>query len=260
MSGPTTWLLAALAGLAAGVLSGTFGIGGGIVLVPLLALLLGLAQHDAQGVTLAILLLPVGLAAVVAYHRMGAVRWRLVGPLVAGFLAGVAAGALAANALPDRPLRLVFVAFLVATAARTAWSIRPGAARRPEEATTHPHAWVHAAWIGAVGGVAAGLLGIGGAVVMIPLLVPVLGLTQLEAQGTSLATMLPPVGLPGVLVYAQARGGLPWVVMAVVAAGFLAGGAAGARVAVAMKGRRLTGAFVAFQLVVAALLLARALR
>jgi uncharacterized membrane protein YfcA len=260
MGGPMTWLLAALAGVAAGVLSGAFGIGGGIVLVPLLALLLGLPQHEAQGVTLAILLLPVGLAAVLAYHRMGAVRWRLVGPLVAGFLAGVATGALAANALPERPLRFVFVAFLLATAARTAWSIRPGAVRRAEDGAPPPRAWVHATWIGAVGGVASGLLGIGGAVVMIPLLVPVLGLTQLEAQGTTLAMMLPPVGLPGVLVYANARGGLPWLVMAVVAAGFLAGGEAGARVAVATRGRRLTGAFVAFQLVVAALLLVRAVR
>ena len=79
--------MATLSGLLAGALSGVFGIGGGVVLVPMLGLVLGLGQHDAQGMTLAILLLPVGLAAVVEYHRAGYVRWRLVLPLVAGFLA-----------------------------------------------------------------------------------------------------------------------------------------------------------------------------
>ena len=56
------WVLSTLTGLVAGVLSGIFGIGGGVVLVPMLALILGLGQHDAQATTLAILLLPVGLA------------------------------------------------------------------------------------------------------------------------------------------------------------------------------------------------------
>jgi uncharacterized membrane protein YfcA len=254
-----TLLLSALSGVAAGVLSGTFGIGGGVVLVPLLALVLGLDQHDAQGVTLAILLLPIGLAAVLEYHRVAAVRWRLVGPLVAGFVAGVGLGSLAANALPDRPLRLLFVAFLLLTAARTWWALRGPAERRGEAAAGPRGAALRAVWIGAAGGVASGLLGIGGAVVMIPLMGPVLGLSQLEAQGTSLATMLPPVGLPGVLVYARAQGGLPWAVMAVVALGFLAGGAAGARVARRLRGPRLARAFVAFQVTVALLLLARAL-
>ena len=94
---------------------------------------------------------------------------------------------------------------------------------------------------------------------MIPLLVAVLGLKQHEAQGTSLAVMLPPVGLPGVLVYSAARGGLPWLVVACVAAGFLAGGALGARVARRVKGPALVRGFSVFQLAVAAGLLARAL-
>ena len=67
-----------LAGAVAGLLSGIFGIGGGIVLVPALGLLLALPQHQAQGVTLAVLLLPVGLPAVVAYHRRAPIRPGLV--------------------------------------------------------------------------------------------------------------------------------------------------------------------------------------
>jgi hypothetical protein len=254
------WLLSTLSGLLAGLLSGVFGIGGGVVLVPMLGLVLGLGQHDAQGMTLAILLLPVGLAAVVEYHRAGYVRWRLVLPLVAGFLLGVWLGSEAATAVPERPLRLVFVAFLVVLAVRNwrAAGSRGGAggaapARPPRLAV------VHALWIGAVGGAASGLLGIGGAVLMIPLLVAVLGLKQHEAQGTSLAVMLPPVGLPGVLVYAAARGGLPWLVVACVAGGFLLGGAFGARAARRVKGPALIRGFSVFQLAVAAGLLVRAL-
>jgi uncharacterized membrane protein YfcA len=254
------WLLSTLSGLVAGLLSGVFGIGGGVVLVPMLALVLGLGQHDAQGMTLAILLLPVGLAAVIEYHRSGRVRWILVGPLIAGFLAGVWLGSVGATAVAELPLRLGFVAFLVALAIRN-WR----AADRPRGAATaapprHPrHVLLHALWIGAAGGVASGLLGIGGAVLMIPLLVAVLGLGQHEAQGTSLAVMLPPVGLPGVLVYSGARGGLPWLVIGCVAGGFLLGGALGARVARRVAGPALVRGFAVFQLLVAIGLLWRAL-
>jgi len=251
--------LSTLSGLVAGLLSGVFGIGGGVVLVPMLALVLGLGQHDAQGMTLAILLLPVGLAAVIEYQRGGQVRWRLVAPLIGGFLAGVWAGSVGATAVAERPLRLVFVAFLVVLAIRN-W--RAASRRRGAEAALTPparHALLHALWIGAAGGIASGLLGIGGAVLMIPLLVAVLGLSQHEAQGTSLAVMLPRVGLPGALVYARAQGGLPWLVVGCVAGGFLLGGALGARVARRVAGPALVRGFAVFQLTVAAGLLWRAL-
>jgi uncharacterized membrane protein YfcA len=254
-----SWVLSALAGMVAGLLSGVFGIGGGVVLVPLLALLLGLGQHDAQGMTLAILLLPVGLAAVVEYHRAGQVRWRLVTPLVTGFLGGVWLGSVAATAVAERPLRLGFVLFLVVVAIRNWRSAGWARGAAPAPAARPRVALLHALWIGAAGGLASGLLGIGGAVLMIPLLVAVLGLRQHEAQGTSLAVMLPPVGLPGVLVYARAQGGLPWLVIGCVAGGFLLGGAVGARVARRVPGPALVRGFALFQFTVAVGLLARAL-
>jgi hypothetical protein len=254
----TPLFLAAGAALFAGLLSGIFGIGGGVVLVPLLGTILALDQHDAQGVTLAILLLPIGATAVIAYHRAGAVRWRLVPPLVAGFVVGVAAGSLGATALPERPLRLAFVLFLVTVAVRN-WLAASAPAPRARSGPPARLAW-HAVWIGAGGGLASGLLGIGGAVVMIPALVAVAGLTQHEAQGTSLATMLPPVGLPGVWIYARAQGGLPWTVIGWAAAGFLVGGALGARLAVRTRGPRLVRGFALFQAGVALLLLLRVVR
>jgi len=248
-------LSGAAAGLLAGTLSGVFGIGGGIVLVPLLGLLLGLDQHAAQGVTLAVLLLPVGLPAVIAYHRRAPLRLGLVAALVAGFVAGVGVGARAAAFLPERPMRLLFVAFLVVVAAR---GFRSAPAAGAADARPPGSAW-HGLWIGAVGGALAGLLGIGGGIVMVPLLAGVIGLGRHEAQGTSLATMLPPVGLPGVLVYARTQGGLPWALVAALAAGFAAGALVGARLAARTRAARLTRAFSIFVAVVAAALLWRTL-
>ncbi|HET8723307.1 MAG TPA: sulfite exporter TauE/SafE family protein [Anaeromyxobacteraceae bacterium] len=244
-----------LGGAAAGVLSGTFGVGGGLILVPALALLLGLPQREAQGVSLAVLLLPVGLPAVLAYHRRGAVRWPLAGFLVTGFVAGVGLGALVANRLPTGPLTGIFALFLVVSAFIT--GRRRGA---PASAGGAHRSNVHGVWIGVIAGCLAGLLGIGGGIVIVPLLVAVVGLTQHEAQGTSLATLLPPIGLPGVLVYARSGGGLPWPLLAAVAIGFALGAGVSARAALRVEGRALARGFSAFLLVLAVIMGARALR
>ena len=244
----------ALVGLLGGLSSGVFGVGGGVVLVPLLALLLGLDQHQAQGVTLAVLLLPVGLPAVLAYHRHSPIDLRLVASLVAGFLAGVGGGALLANALPERAMRLLFVAFLAITAWRT-WRGRQSVAP-----TGPPRSRWHGLWIGALGGAASGLLGLGGGVVLIPLLIGFMGQSRHQAQGTSLATMLPPVGLPGVLVYAQAQGGLHWPLVTTLAVGFAAGGFLGARLATRTGAGRLARAFTLYVGAAAVMLLWKALR
>jgi hypothetical protein len=257
-----------VAGLLAGALSGAFGVGGGIVLVPLLGLLLGLGQHEAQGVTLAVLLLPVGLPAVLAYLRQVRIRWWLVAALVAGFLAGVGIGAEGARGIPERPLRGLFVGFLVLSAARS-WRMAggvprsdpaPGAVGAPGQVDGRRAGgndlW-HGLWIGALGGVLSGALGIGGGIVMVPLLAAVIGLGQREAQATSLATMLPPVGLPGVLVYARGQGGLPWPLAAVVVAGFALGGYLSARRAARVSPAWLSRAFALFTAAVAVALAVR---
>jgi uncharacterized membrane protein YfcA len=232
-------------GLLAGLLSGLFGIGGGIVLVPLLGLLLGLGQQDAQGVTLAVLLLPIGLPAVLAYRKRVAIRWGLVAALVAGFVVTVAPGAWVANALDGRQLRGVFALFVLVVAWQM-WRRVPGGAAGPLEPRAVARGDWNGIWIGALGGFLSGLLGIGGAIVMIPFLVSVLRLEQHEAQATTLAVMLPPVGLPGVLAYAHARHSLPWAILAIVAAGFAVGALGGAGVAIRMRTVTLARAFALF--------------
>lgn len=147
-------------------------------------------------------------------------------------------------------MRLLFVAFLVVVAVRGFTSAAPALAPHPA-APASP--W-HGLWIGLVGGALSGLLGIGGGIVMVPLLAGVMGLDRHQAQGTSLATMLPPVGLPGVLVYARTQGGLPWSLVAALALGFASGALVGARVAARTGAARLTRAFSVFVGLVAAAL------
>lgn len=250
-------LAAAAAGLLAGLLSGLFGVGGNVVLVPLLGFLLGVSQHEAQGLTLAALLPPLGLPAVWHYRRRGVpLRWPLVGVLTLGFLLLIPVGSVLANRLPEALLRWGFAVLL----GWNAWRQWRGRASTDDEGflETLPTGWVRTALLGgALAGLASGLLGIGGAVVLIPVLTRRLGLHQREAQLTSLVLLLPPLGLPGVLVYAQAQAGLPWAVLGAVAGGFLLGALGGARLAHAVSVRRLQRGFALLMLVAAAALVLR---
>src|SRR6201982_2072547 len=82
-----------LAGVTSGIASGMFGIGGGTIMVPILGLLLGFAQHRAQGTSLVALIPPTGLLAVLAYGRAGFVDWRTGLLLIPGVFLGGIAGA-----------------------------------------------------------------------------------------------------------------------------------------------------------------------
>lgn len=104
------FLMACLCGIA----SGMFGIGGGVLLVPLLGLLFSFGQHRAQGTSLVALIPPTGALALVAYAREGFVSWRTGLLLIPGvFLGGVVGGKLAEKLRPLR-MRQVFAGILLA--------------------------------------------------------------------------------------------------------------------------------------------------
>jgi len=101
-----------LTGLAGGIASGLFGIGGGTIMVPILVLLLGFTQHRAQGTSLVALIPPTGLLAVVAYGKAGYVDWRVGLLLIPGvFLGGIAGGNIARR-VPAAPMRKIFAALM----------------------------------------------------------------------------------------------------------------------------------------------------
>ena len=105
-------------GLVAGYLSGLVGIGGGIVMVPVLVLMFGFTQHRAQGTTLALLLFPVGILGVMNYYKTGNVDLKTTLLLSVGFVLGSYLGSKTAITISQEMLRKVFAFLLVAVAAK----------------------------------------------------------------------------------------------------------------------------------------------
>ena len=109
-------LLYIIVGIIAGTLSGLVGIGGGIVIVPLLVILFGLSQHEAQGTSLAVLSIPVCIIAAWAYYRSGYVNLPVAALVALGFVIGGLLGPKIALPLPDETLRKLFAVVLMAIA------------------------------------------------------------------------------------------------------------------------------------------------
>jgi uncharacterized membrane protein YfcA len=111
-------VLVTLVGLGAGVVSGIFGVGGAVVIIPALTLLLHLPQHTAHGTSLAALLLPVGLLGAIEYYRRGQVVVPYAALLALGLFVGVLFGAKLAGVMSDVLLRRLFGGFLMLVSAR----------------------------------------------------------------------------------------------------------------------------------------------
>ena len=105
-----SFLLILAFGLAVGVVVGLVGIGGGVLLVPLLGLLFGFGQHRAQGTSLVALIPPTGLLAFLAYAKAGYVSWRTGFLLIPGIFVGGILGGEMARRLNPRRMRQVFAA------------------------------------------------------------------------------------------------------------------------------------------------------
>ena len=97
-----------LIGVLAGILSGLVGVGGGVLMVPLLVLFFGFSQHQAQGTSLAVLVVPVTAIAVYTYHKEGYIDWRYVGIIAVFFVVGGYFGSKIAVNLDQKILKKVF--------------------------------------------------------------------------------------------------------------------------------------------------------
>jgi uncharacterized membrane protein YfcA len=100
-------------GVAAGVLSGMVGVGGGIIIVPALVFFLGFSQQMAQGTSLSILLLPTGIFAVMNYYQKGYVDWKVALIIASSFLLGGFIGSKIAISLDQNIVKKIFACFMV---------------------------------------------------------------------------------------------------------------------------------------------------
>jgi len=214
-----------LFGLLAGALGGLMGVGGGILLVPLLVHFTRAGQHEAQGTSLAFVT-ATALVAAFAYFRAGNLDFLLTVYLTLGAVPGVLAGAALARKLTARRLRQGLGILMVLTALRIL-AVAPAP-------SGEPHPWPPAVnvVVGFLVGGLGGLLGVGGGTILVPILVLGERYPQHLAQGVSLLMILP-TGIVG--AWSHARHGH---VMVRMLPALMAGGAVGA----------LLGAFLAHRI------------
>jgi hypothetical protein len=105
-------------GLVAGALSGMIGLGGGVLIVPALVLLFGFSQHKAEGTTLALLIPPIGILAVLPYFKHGFVDLRAAALICLGFVFGGWIGGNLATSISEVALRRIFAGTLLAISIR----------------------------------------------------------------------------------------------------------------------------------------------
>ncbi|WP_240424049.1 sulfite exporter TauE/SafE family protein [Microbacterium halotolerans] len=179
------WAALIILGIAAGYLSGLFGVGGGVIIVPIL-LLLGVDQRIAAGSSVTATL-PTAVVGVTGYAMSGNIDW-IAGVLLA---TGVVVGAqLGVWLLARLPRGILFWAFIgsLAVVVVSLWVVIPQ--RDDVIAMTY---WAGAALVavGCIAGILSGLLGIGGGIVVVPALIVLFGASDLVAKGTSLLMMVP---------------------------------------------------------------------
>ena len=235
-------LLTVAVGLGAGVLSGLFGVGGGIVMTPGLTALAGLAPIVALATPLPVIL-PTASVGAYTYYRAGEVDIR-----AAKWISLTGAGASAVGAALTRVVDARFL--LLVTAVLLAWQsaqILRGRSRAGSEiqAPAIP-AWT-LVLVGLVAGLLSGLLGIGGGLVIVPALAGILSVPLKRALGTSLVAVVVLV-IPGTIVHA-ALDHLDWTAALLLAIGALPGARLGAKIALGANERTLrlmVGSFLAF--------------
>jgi uncharacterized membrane protein YfcA len=182
-------------GLASGVLAGSFGVGGGILMTPGIHVLIGAPAIVSLATPLPVIF-PTALVGAFAYRRRGELDTRAAAWLVGPGLAGSALGAWLTDSIDTTLLLLATALLLGSQALAILRETRRSRGRDPRHATAPI-----LAGIGAVAGFLSGLLGIGGGLVMVPLLAGWLGMPLKRALGTSLLAIVALV-VPGTIVHA----------------------------------------------------------
>ena len=181
---PTNRLV--LIGVVAGLASGLFGVGGGVLIVPALVWFTVFDQRLAHGTSLTAIL-PIALSGTIGYATAGEVAWRPAVPIALGAILGALIGSQLLAKLPLSALRIGFALVLLASAARMVITVPEGTA---PDAMALTDAFGYVA-LGLISGVLAGVMGVGGGIIMVPILLLMAGFPLVLAKGTSLAVIIP---------------------------------------------------------------------
>lgn len=173
-------------GLAAGALGGMLGIGGSVLMIPVLTLLLKLEHHVSQAVAMIVNVF-VAVPAMVQHHRAKAVRWDVMGRMVPFGVVFIVVGVEASNHIGSERLEQVFGVFLLYVVFT---NVQQLISKRAEPAADSQRInWPTAGGVGAFTGFMAGLLGVGGGIVAVPLLQRVCRLPLRQSIATTAAFM-----------------------------------------------------------------------
>ncbi len=118
-------LIIIMTGIAAGILSGMVGVGGGIIIVPALIYFIGFSQKTAQGTSLALIMLPVGILGVLQYYKQEHVDFKVVGILAIGFLIGSFFGSKLALSMSQESLKKIFALLMIVIAIKMLFFNKP---------------------------------------------------------------------------------------------------------------------------------------
>ena len=237
--------LCLVAGAVIGLVGGLMGIGGGLIAIPALGLAFGMSQQMAQGTSL-ILVLPTILMAVRKYNQNSRIDW-----VVAGFGAAAAVlftwfGARLALGVDSSLLRRSFAIFLCAVGVFYLWQtyrLRPRAGRAASPVAARQLTRWHGAVLGAVGGTLGGFFGVGGAILIVPIVTTLFKYTQANAQALALTMIIP--GSTIALITYSWGGQADWTIGVPMALGSLLCVNLGVRLAYKLPERRLRACFAA---------------
>ncbi len=255
-------------GIVAGILSGLFGIGGGIVMVPSLIAFFGMDILNANATSLAAMLLPVGIFGVVAYYKAGLVNIKESLLIAIGLFAGSFVGGELAINLSESLLSKLYSGFLLYIALsyldvfnkiaqlrlkfnrsnNTSVSAPRAKAIKPKT-TLKNHVLVYIL-VGVGAGVFAGMFGKGGGIIIVPILISFFHYDGKAAVATSLAALQLPVGLPSVLIYAE-QGYLNLIAAALIALGIVIGALIGSKMGIKLPSAIFKKVFALFLLIMA---------
>lgn len=244
-----------IVGILAGVMSGLFGIGGGIVMVPTLIAIFGMNMLDANATSLAAMLLPVGVFGVINYYKAGYINLKDSLWIALGLFGGSFFGAELAVTLDVNLLAKLYAAYLLWIAVGyfdiPSYFSRNKNKKQTNDikAKTHRAVWQFI-FIGVLAGVIAGMFGKGGGLVIVPILIKFFDYDPKAASATSLAALQLPVGLPSVIVYAQ-DGHLNFFYAGLMAFGILVGVFFGSKLALNLSSAIFKKVYAVFLLGVA---------